>query len=121
MMSIFNRILSVIFILSVFKSESGHKYENKYDISDIRSYPIRFHPLVGRPRPPRLENSSPPMHAHAHAHAAIYTAPVLVRASSGVEQTGPQKLPARWGFPLQRRRASLERSLHVLTVPPSLY
>jgi hypothetical protein len=46
MMSISNRILSVIFILSVFESESEHKYENKYDISDIRPYPIRFHPLV---------------------------------------------------------------------------
>jgi hypothetical protein len=38
MMSISNRILSDIFILSVFESESGHKYENKYDISDIRPY-----------------------------------------------------------------------------------
>jgi hypothetical protein len=27
---------------SVFK----HKYENKYDINDIRSYLIRFHPYV---------------------------------------------------------------------------
>jgi hypothetical protein len=44
MMSISNRILSDIFILSVFESESGHKYENKHDISDIRPYPIRFHP-----------------------------------------------------------------------------
>jgi hypothetical protein len=42
-MSISNHILSDIFILSVFESESGHKYENKYDISDIRPYPIRFH------------------------------------------------------------------------------
>ena len=31
-------------ILSVFESESDQKYENKYDISDIRPYPIRFHP-----------------------------------------------------------------------------
>jgi hypothetical protein len=46
MMSISNRILSGIFILSVFESESGHKYENKHDISDIRPYPIRFHPYV---------------------------------------------------------------------------
>ena len=30
--------------LSVFESESDQKYENKYNISDIRSYPIRFHP-----------------------------------------------------------------------------
>jgi hypothetical protein len=37
MMSISNHILSDIFILPVFESESGHKYENKYDISDIRS------------------------------------------------------------------------------------
>jgi hypothetical protein len=29
--------------LSVFESESDQKYENKYDIDDIRSYPIRFH------------------------------------------------------------------------------
>jgi hypothetical protein len=46
MMSISNRILSGIFILSVFESESGHKYENKYDISDIRPYSIRFHPYL---------------------------------------------------------------------------
>jgi hypothetical protein len=44
MMSISNHIISGIFILSVFESESGHKYKNKYDISDIRPYPIRFHP-----------------------------------------------------------------------------
>ena len=30
--------------LSVFESESGQKYENKCNISDIRPYPIRFHP-----------------------------------------------------------------------------
>jgi hypothetical protein len=30
--------------LSVFESKSDQKYENKYDISDIRLYPIRFHP-----------------------------------------------------------------------------
>jgi hypothetical protein len=30
-------------ILSVFESESDQKYENKYDIGDIRPYPIRFH------------------------------------------------------------------------------
>jgi hypothetical protein len=45
-MSISNHILSGIFILSVFESESGHKYENKYDMSDIRPYPIRFHPYL---------------------------------------------------------------------------
>jgi hypothetical protein len=45
-MSISNRIISGIFILSVFESESEHKYENKYDISDIRPYPIRFHPYL---------------------------------------------------------------------------
>ena len=28
--------------LSVFESESGQKYENKYNIGDIRPYPIRF-------------------------------------------------------------------------------
>jgi hypothetical protein len=33
-------------ILSVFESEFRHKYENKYDISDIRPYPIRFHPYT---------------------------------------------------------------------------
>jgi hypothetical protein len=31
--------------LSVFKFKSGQKYENKCNISDIRPYPIRFHPL----------------------------------------------------------------------------
>ena len=31
--------------LSVSDSVFEHKYENKYDISDIRPYPIRFHPL----------------------------------------------------------------------------
>ena len=32
--------------LTLFVSDSvfEHKYENKYDISDIRPYPIRFHP-----------------------------------------------------------------------------
>jgi hypothetical protein len=30
--------------LSVSESEYGQKYENKYNISDIRPYPIRFHP-----------------------------------------------------------------------------
>ena len=30
--------------LSVFESESERKYENKYNISDIRPYPVRFHP-----------------------------------------------------------------------------
>jgi len=29
--------------LSVFKSESNQKYENKYDIDDIRPYLIHFH------------------------------------------------------------------------------
>jgi hypothetical protein len=28
--------------LSVFVSESGQKYENKYNITDIRPYPIRY-------------------------------------------------------------------------------
>jgi len=28
----------------VSESESEQKYENKYNMSDIRSYPIRFHP-----------------------------------------------------------------------------
>jgi hypothetical protein len=46
MMSISNRIVSGIFYTSVFESESGHKYENKYDISDIRPYLIRFHPCL---------------------------------------------------------------------------
>jgi hypothetical protein len=45
-MSISNRILSDIFYTIVFESESGHKYKNKYDISDIRPYPIRFHPYT---------------------------------------------------------------------------
>ena len=31
-------------ILSVSDSVFEHKYKNKYDISDIRLYPIRFHP-----------------------------------------------------------------------------
>ena len=33
-------------ILSVFESESGRKYENKYNISDIHPYLIRFHPYA---------------------------------------------------------------------------
>jgi len=33
-------------ILSVFESEFDQKYENKYDISDIRLYPIRFYPYM---------------------------------------------------------------------------
>jgi hypothetical protein len=32
--------------LSVFESESDQKYKNNYDIGDIHSYPIRFHPYV---------------------------------------------------------------------------
>jgi len=32
--------------LSVFESESRQKYENKCNISDIRPYPIRFHPYM---------------------------------------------------------------------------
>jgi hypothetical protein len=44
MMSISNVSYPAFFILFVFESESGHKYENKYNISDIRPYPIRFHP-----------------------------------------------------------------------------
>ena len=32
--------------ISVFESEFGHKYENKCNINDIRSYPIRFHPCL---------------------------------------------------------------------------
>ena len=31
-------------ILSVSDSVFKHKYENKYDISDIHPYPIRFYP-----------------------------------------------------------------------------
>jgi hypothetical protein len=31
-------------ILSVFESKSGQKYENKCNISNIRPYPICFHP-----------------------------------------------------------------------------
>ena len=38
------RICICIRTLSVFESESEQKYENKYNMSDIRSYPIRFHP-----------------------------------------------------------------------------
>jgi hypothetical protein len=34
--------------ISVFKSKSGQKYKNKYNISDIRSYPICFHPYSHR-------------------------------------------------------------------------
>ena len=33
--------------ISVFESKSGQKYENKYNIGDIRPYPIRFHPYTG--------------------------------------------------------------------------
>jgi len=32
--------------LSVFESESDQKYKNKYDINDIRPYPICFHPYT---------------------------------------------------------------------------
>ena len=32
--------------LSVSDSVFEHKYENKYNISDIRPYPIRFHPYT---------------------------------------------------------------------------
>ena len=32
--------------LSVFDSIFEHKYENKYDISGIHPYPIRFHPYT---------------------------------------------------------------------------
>ena len=38
------RIHICIRTLSV--SESEQKYENKYNMSDIRSYPIRFHPYL---------------------------------------------------------------------------
>ena len=38
------RIRICIRTLSVSESESEQKYENKYNMSDIRSYPIRFHP-----------------------------------------------------------------------------
>ena len=34
--------------LSIFKFEFGQKYKNKYNIGDIRSYPIRFHPYLYR-------------------------------------------------------------------------
>jgi hypothetical protein len=44
MMSISNRIISGIFMLSVFEFESEQLYESKYDIIDIYPYPIRFHP-----------------------------------------------------------------------------
>ena len=49
------RIRICIRTLSV--SESEQKYENKYNMSDIRSYPIRFHPylellLVSAEEPP---------------------------------------------------------------------
>ena len=40
------RIRICIRTLSVSESESEQKYENKYNMSDIRSYPIRFHPYV---------------------------------------------------------------------------
>jgi hypothetical protein len=35
-----------LLVLSVFESESGQKYENKCNISDIRLYPIRFSSLL---------------------------------------------------------------------------
>ena len=48
------RIRICIQTLSVSESESEQKYENKYNMSDIRLYPIRFHPYLGaggdRPR-----------------------------------------------------------------------
>ena len=37
------------------ESESGQKYENKYNISDIRSYPIRFHPYSHGRQPATLD------------------------------------------------------------------
>ena len=43
-MSTFNRILSDIVDIIRIESKSDQKYENKCDISDIRSYLIRFHP-----------------------------------------------------------------------------
>jgi hypothetical protein len=44
MMSLSNRIISNMVDTTVFGSKSGQKYENNHDISDIRSYSIRFHP-----------------------------------------------------------------------------
>jgi hypothetical protein len=51
MMSISNHILFGVVTLSVF--ESRQKYKNKYNINDIRPYPIHFHPycLGQRKRP----------------------------------------------------------------------
>ena len=43
-MSISNHILSDMIDIIRIRSESDQKYENKYDIGDIRPYPIRFHP-----------------------------------------------------------------------------
>ena len=40
------RIRICIRTLSVSESESEQKYENKYNMSDIRSYLIRFHPYL---------------------------------------------------------------------------
>jgi len=43
-MSTSNHILSdMIDIIRI--PESDQKYKNKYDIGDIRPYPIRFHPM----------------------------------------------------------------------------
>ena len=44
------RIRICIRTLSVSESESEQKYENKYNMSDIRSYPIRFHPYWPPPK-----------------------------------------------------------------------
>ena len=48
MMSISITILSKKLTLSVCDSVFEHKYENKYDIDDIRPYPTRFHPYLPR-------------------------------------------------------------------------
>jgi uncharacterized protein Veg len=46
MMSISNRILSGMVETIRIESESGQKYENKYNINVIRPYPIHFNPYM---------------------------------------------------------------------------
>jgi hypothetical protein len=52
--------------LSVFESESGQKYENKYDISVMRPYGICFHPWLqpssSHDTPPMLRELPSPLH-----------------------------------------------------------
>jgi hypothetical protein len=64
-------------ILSVFKSKSGHKYKNKYDISDIRPYPIRFRPYQ------RVTFCRSGARVRSTAHRIHFTVPLPTSAAIG--------------------------------------